>query len=96
MVNYIITRISGPYKVNRTCVSCLKDCKNSETVKCHVCKKHTHKPCALKTISDVSLDCAVVENAFVQPEYNDDYEVLHDLHVRVHLKLIQEMRLSKT
>ena len=67
-------------KVNRTCVSCEKDCKNSETVKCHMCKKHTHKPCALKTISDVSLDRAVVKNAFVcekcflQPEYNDDYE----------------------
>ena len=67
-------------KANNYCISCEKDCKTGETVKCHICKKHTHKPCALKTIANATLDRAVARNGFVcekcysKPELNDDID----------------------
>ena len=72
-------------KVNSTCISCEKDSKTGETVKCHMCKKYSHKSCALKTISTASLERVVAKNEFVcekcysQPEYNDDFDDVPNL-----------------
>ena len=72
-------------KVNSTCISCEKDSKTGETVKCHMCKKYSHKSCALKTISTASLERVVARNEFVcekcysQPEYNDDFDDVPNL-----------------
>ena len=52
-------------KIKRTCVSCEKDIKSGESMTCHMCKKPTHKPCALKTISSESLVWTIDKNEFM-------------------------------
>jgi hypothetical protein len=39
-------------KVNKSCVSCDKDVKSGDAIKCTKCKKPTHKQCTFKTMSN--------------------------------------------
>ena len=67
-------------KVDKSCNSCEKDIKTTDGLKCHMCKKLTHKECASKSMSNEGLERAIVkknlacDKCYSSPVFNEDIE----------------------